>query len=261
MMCNGLSKGALILAVSVLNCSVASASMVTIGGQSNIFGAGHAAPPMGVLGSGLLPPVFSFSAGAGQVLTFSSVSGSVRIDNDNNPGYSNGPDGGTLYTSTNVSSVGGISGVVHDAKTMFLVGVFLDGSEPVDPPPSTLNFSASALGENFATLAPSLRQVFFIGDGLTGTGSGSVQQFYVPTNATRLYMGFADAYDGTIGGAPGYYIDNDGELIATFEISSVAAVPEPTSLALTCLGSGVLGICIRRSRRRQDCSKEDSLCL
>ncbi|HEY3242752.1 MAG TPA: hypothetical protein VGM03_05305 [Phycisphaerae bacterium] len=39
---------------------------------------------------------------------------------------------------------------------------------------------------------PGLRQPFFIGDGLTGTGSGAVQQFLVPDGATRLFLGTID---------------------------------------------------------------------
>jgi hypothetical protein len=63
-----------------------------------------------------------------------SVIGIVRIDIDDNPGYSNGPDGGTLYTRTNVTSMGGIAAVIHDSRTMFLVGVFLDEPSPGSQP-------------------------------------------------------------------------------------------------------------------------------
>ena len=34
--------------------------------------------------------------------------------------------------------------------------------------------------------------MFFIGDGLTGTGSGAVQQFVVPAGATRLFLASSD---------------------------------------------------------------------
>src|SRR6185503_18893334 len=140
------------------------------------FGAGHASPPQPQGGgAGTLPPGVSFTAGPNQVLTFSSVTGSVRIDFDQTPGGSNGPDGGTNYTRTDITSFGGISGITHDQRTMFMVGVFLGDTEPSDPAPARLNFSDTALTQNFGSLAPQLRQVFFIGDGLTGTGSGATQ--------------------------------------------------------------------------------------
>jgi hypothetical protein len=54
--------------------------------------------------------------------------------------------------------------------------------------------------------------VFFIGDGLTGTGKGNVQKFAVPRGATRLFLGIADG--GSFGGPPGCYGDNLG----TFQV-------------------------------------------
>jgi hypothetical protein len=44
-------------------------------------------------------------------------------------------------------------------------------------------------------VSPGVQQVFFIGDGLTGTGSGTTQQFVVPPGATRLFLGTMDAYE------------------------------------------------------------------
>ncbi len=223
------------------------AANLSVPGDANIFGAGHASPPQPQGGgAGTLPPGFSFPAGAGQVLTFSSVTGSVRIDFDQTPGGSNGPDGGTVYTRTDITSFGGISGVTHDQRTLFMVGVFLDGTEPVDPAPARLNFSDTALTGSFATLSPLLNQVFFIGDGLTGTGTGATQQFFVPSTATRLFLGFADSYtmsENTITGAPGFYADNDGSLSATFTV-----VPEPSAGVL--LGIGSLLLAARGFHRR-----------
>jgi hypothetical protein len=70
--------------------------------------------------------------------------------------------------------------------------------------------------------SPALDQVFFIGDGLTGTGTGQEQTFNVPTGADRLYLGFADSFDSV----PSFYADDVGSLTATFEITTAA--PEPT---------------------------------
>lgn len=95
-------------------------------------------------------------------------------------------------------------------------------------------------GTSFNSISPGLNQIFFIGDGLTGTGTGEVQTFYVPTGATRLFLGVID--DG------GYY-DNRGQIDATItpRISSVAAgVPEPTTWAMMILGIGAIGLAMRR---------------
>ena len=100
-----------------------------------------------------------------------------------------------------------------------LVGVFETATGPTSgTPPATLDFTV--IGTNFASLSPALNQVFFIGDGLTGDGSGSVQQFMVPLGATRLYLGCADA--GNYNGSPGAYSDNSGTFTVSFQVSSTA---------------------------------------
>ena len=91
---------------------------------------------------------------------------------------------------------------------MFLAGVFLDDSEPVVPPPARLMFNDQIIA--FHSISPLLRQTFFVGDGLSGTGCGDLQQFYVPATATRLYLGFLDAPQWL--GLPGAYEDNGGAL-------------------------------------------------
>jgi hypothetical protein len=118
---------------------------------------------------------------------------------------------------------GGISGVQHGELTLFLVGVFLDDDEPGDPAPPRLDFSNDALTDDFLELAPALRQTFFIGDGLAG---GSEQIFHVPAGATRLFLGFADAFDfGDPIGPPGWYDDNLGQLVVDLELDQLKPVP------------------------------------
>ncbi|MGC9948361.1 MAG: IPT/TIG domain-containing protein [Bryobacteraceae bacterium] len=77
-----------------------------------------------------------------------------------------------------------------------------------------------------ATFAPVLNQVFFIGDGLTGTGSGSLQKFYVPAAATQLWLGLADS---NAGGPPSAYGDNAGALSVSGTLNPVQ--PSPPSIA------------------------------
>ena len=91
-------------------------------------------------------------------------------------------------TGTNFSANGGLSGIKYIGRTMFLIGVFLDGAEPTGTAPATLDYSVTS--PLALTVSPLLRQLFFIGDGL-GTG-GANQHFMVPTGATRLFLGFAD---------------------------------------------------------------------
>lgn len=206
----------------------AAAATLVVPAKANIFGAGHLVPPAPGGGSaagpgGILPPVHTFAALDGQVLTFSGVAGAVSCCN----AFTNGPDGGPYASgTTDITSHGGISGIVNDQHTMFLVGVFLDDAEPADPAPPRLDFSAGALGESFAALAPRIGQVFYVGDGLTGTGSGATQAFFVPATATRLFLGFADAKEfGNPTSPPGSYGDNTGQLTAVFDIVPPLVVP------------------------------------
>ena len=106
---------------------------------------------------------------------------------------------------------------------MFLAGVFLDDQEPVDPAPPRLDFSAGALTDDFAKLGPALNQTFFIGD---GQALGMPQVFRAPEGATRLYLGFADAWDfGDPFAAPGYYGDNGGALLVDVWVGVDGPIP------------------------------------
>jgi PEP-CTERM motif-containing protein len=216
------------------------ATTLTIPGDANIFGAGHAsAPAPGGGGAGELPVEFDlgFSAGTGVVLTFSSVTGSVTLNNGSG-NNANDPDGIGSASDIGVNSFDGISGVVGP-NAGFLAGVFLGPSEPADPAPLRLDFTV--ISTSFTSLSPQLNQVFFIGDGLTGNGNGTVQQFNVPVGATRLFLGLADAPN--YHGDPGAYGDNIGSFSATF------FVPEPSPLALFGTGTCLAGLCFWQARR------------
>lgn len=192
---------------------------VTVSGKANIYGAGHASPPVaGFGGSGDLPPVISFSAGAGQTLEIVSATGTVLLDAvTNNAGIGpSGPDGGPFYAPTDVTSTGGLAGIQSNV-TGFLTGVFLDDSEPTGGGPAVLDFTSGGLGTNFTTLSPLIGQVFFIGNGRTS--SGAVQKFQIPSTATRLFLGVVDAADGdNAAGPPQAYGDNGGSFTTTVRI-------------------------------------------
>src|SRR2546428_8525050 len=154
--------------------STASTVSFSVVGDANIFGAGHPVPPEpGGYGAGTLPPGVAFPPGPGRVLTVTNVTGCVTMTVSF--GVCDGGDGSTfVLMPTDVTSYGGISGIDHDTNG-FLVGVFLNPSEPMDPAPPVLDFRGTAVGTNFSTLSPVVGQIFFIGDGLTGTGVGSLQ--------------------------------------------------------------------------------------
>jgi hypothetical protein len=172
---------------------------------------------------GIDPALFSFAAVPGQTIVFSSVTGTTDCDGLAGACAPTGPDG-NLGADALVSAVGTLSGInVRGAFSLTLWGVFLDAGLPGSAPP-TLDFRNA---ENFTTLSPLIGQVFWIGDGLTGTGSGTPQTFVVPNTATRLFLGFGDFFGG----------DNSGTLTATFNLTTPSGVPEPgTGL---CWGPGL----------------------
>jgi hypothetical protein len=61
--------------------------------------------------------------------------------------------------------------------------------------------------------------MFFIGDGLTGVGTGSVQAFFIPVGATLRYLGIPDqceSYDPT-----GCHADNSGVLMRRRSVNAL----------------------------------------
>lgn len=130
-----------------------------------------------------------------------------------------GPEGDLAPGEGSIMPLAGISG--FDGPEGALVGVFLSGANPQGAtPPDALDFGPNGLGTGFASLRPALNQVFFIGDGLTGTGTGSRQTFIAPAGAARLFLGIADAY--AFWGVPGAYDDNMGAFYVL-----VSGVPRP----------------------------------
>jgi hypothetical protein len=239
----GCKRSILVLALVAGTLGLAShdarAGYVSVNGTSNIFGAGHAvAPDPGSYGPGTLPPAIDLFAAPGRTLTFDMVAGQVSCLTS--MGWYNGPDGGTYATGdTDILSFNGISGITHATRTMFLVGVFTDGTVPEGAAPSRQNASSASSALSWS---PQLFQTFFIGDGLTGEGTGSVQVFHVPDGATKLYLGFADAYGfGDPIGLPGSYNDNSGSVDVFYKM-----VPAPSTFAFAAGGASLL---LARRRR------------
>jgi hypothetical protein len=127
-----------------------------------------------------MPPSVQLPGGV-SVVTFPTVKGKVTARMGSLP-YK-GP-GGDEKGETDITSYGGISGIVDRRHGQFLVGVFLTDDPPANFAPRRLDFTKH---ERFRTLAPRVGQTFFVGDGRDRT-------FRVPPGATRLFLGFADAF-------------------------------------------------------------------
>jgi hypothetical protein len=264
-------------------------SGVTVDSKSNIYASGLASTAgIGPNGPGLLPPFVTLPSGVGRVLQFSSVSGTVSYNDVDAPtqylGQYNGPDGGAvLFADANFPSnflttssppglisplegspttfyvdmdpFGGISGMTlfestpADRRVMFLAGVFLTDAPPAAPAPASLDFSSTAIGRSFTTLSPLLQQTFYIGDGLTGEGSGSTQSFLVPDGATRLFLGIVDG--SYFVGGPDYYDNNAGTFSATFEVNTVPEIDPHSSVSAVSLLVAALALVERRRHTRR----------
>lgn len=153
---------------------------------------------------GVLPAIITLAA-AGGALTFSDVRGRIGCVRGS---YFEADGGKCVGGNTNLRSAGFVSGLVAHERSLFLTGVFL--GDPPGPAPDGIDFSQAATGMSFTQLSPGLGQSFFIGDGLTGTGSGAAQRFRIPPGATKLYLGIVDGQ--LFQGYPGAYGDNTGSM-------------------------------------------------
>ena len=226
---------ALIVAASAMTIgfSAQAATVVTIQGTDDIYNAGNPGSQDGTNPSSI--DVTGLTA-----VTFSDATGQVFLnltsgDNLNDPDGGGSAPGSSFNTGT--TTIAGLTA----PQAGYITGVFLGATTVATPAP--LDFSG---GTSFTSLSPMLQQAFFIGDGLTGDGSGTTQTFYVPTGAKTLYLGISDACG--YNGSPSCYEDNGGSFQIT--VNGGSAVPEPASWALMLVGVGALGGALRGRRER-----------
>jgi hypothetical protein len=220
----------------------ARAATVDVAATTDIFLASqpNGASLSGFFGSDTVPdnsPV-KFDVTAGATLTF-AASGSTSVDG----GCFAGPDGAGCYGDESGFSPPPASNT-YKGPANALIGVFLGpGVTSVQDGPASLDYTDPA-NISMASLSPGLNEIFFIGDGLTGTGDGAVQQFIAPMGATNLYLAVADSIGSSTGNLGSLSVDYTG---ATLD---AGAVPEPATWGLMLLGFGGLGATLRLLRNR-----------
>ena len=204
-----------------------SSGNMTVLSTDVIYAAGNQSS-LAASANGTVPGAISLPSQASSV-SFTSVQGSLTSGcaslkgciTLNGGGNLNDSDGNfaAVSTSSNTGS-GSISGITLPGAGS-LVGVFVAAGGPSGTAPPALDFTSSGIGTSFTTLSPLLDQVFFIGDGLTGDGTGTVQTFNVPAGATQLYLGISDApfYNGS----PGAYGDNSGSYSVAYSMTEASS--------------------------------------
>lgn len=233
-------KQFLMAAALALTATTASALEVTIAGTDSIYGAG-----LGGNGVSTAPQQVDFALASGTFVTVDYIAGATGCCGLNTTPTA-GADGAIFLDAgeTLIRGTNNISGIRAPSQ-MFLAGVFVRSYTPTtqDPRPLDINFISD--GIDFTTLFPDMSQAFFIGDGLTGTGTGQVQKFYAPEGADRLLLGFVDG--GSFRGLPSFYGDNPGSLTMAVNVVSPAAVPLPAGLPLLLAGLGGFALLRRKS--------------
>jgi Flp pilus assembly protein TadG len=134
----------------------------------------------------------------GATLMFDSItgtsgngSGNVQVstaDGNANQIVSLGTNGtSTMYTSRPMNGMSNVRAPINS-----MIAVFLNDNVPTSgSAPAALDFMTTAQ-RDYQSIAPQLKQTFFIGDGRRD--NGEVQQIIVPAGATRLFIGNMDAW-------------------------------------------------------------------
>lgn len=161
------------------------------------------------------PFLVLMTVAGGDRLQFLNVSGDVH----NDPSCCGpGPDGQDDYIGGSASDLG-ISG--YSMPMNCLLGVFLPDQVNGGAAPPSLDFVPAAAKDS-PVYSPAIFQTFFIGDGLRLDGV-TVQEWVVPPNATRLFLGSSDGFG---------WSNNSGSFQLTVnKPGSMVACPPAISLA------------------------------
>lgn len=237
-------KVASALAATVLlaGSAFAATNQVTVPGTADVWLAGQANGTIlqGVYALSDSAPANSPVLGstglnmtAGSYLTF-AVTGTTNY----NGCQSTTPDGNPCgnFSTVTAGPYFGIS--TYAGPINAVIGVFIGPNTPGGTAPAGVDFS-SAGAQAQATISPLLNQVFFIGDGLTGTGSGSVQQFIIPAGATRLYLGSSDGAGANYNNSGSFSVS-----VSDTGTTSTAPAPVPAASAPILLATGLLLIVV-----------------
>ena len=142
-------------------------------------GGGSTAPTMITLPSGATSVVFNSVTGS--ITTGCASTEGCIVLNNGTGNNANDPDGvGAAPATSSNTGTSSISGMIAPGAG-YLVGLFVPAGGPAGAAPAALDFTSSGLGTSFTSLSPQLDQVFFIGDGLTGNGTGTQQTFNIPS--------------------------------------------------------------------------------
>lgn len=211
-------------------------------GVTNAKGCGLDSSPLdsGVKAQGLVVP--------GQALQFSA---SGNVDTSGNTPPATPPDGeGTWYRITTASSGFGIGSI--RAPYGALIGVFLGPDPPSVPAPPDVDFSGGA--RDLPQLSPLLQQPFFVGSGLTS--SGTRKSFVPPSGAARLFLAVMDdascnsdntgSFQVTVSGLADAGVSQPGLRLPLpggkhWLLSTEAGTPVPTNVCPSGLGGKFYG--------------------
>jgi len=235
-------------------CCIAQADItVTVPATTDIWLAGQ---PNGVYVTGYFSPPSDYAPAnspiainltSGGIITFSNVSGSTSVDDSNFAGPDGFGPGGAYPDQSSFSPYP--ANTYYNGPADALIGVFLNSASGPLPINTSnvptgfvhgLDYQASG-NEGLGAYSPLLDQIFFIGDGLTDTGSGSTQQFTPPAGATTLYLAVADSVGSSVG--------NEGSITATVQGQGIS-VPEPGTTLLLTLQLGAALLVLLALRRR-----------
>ncbi|AVO33818.1 hypothetical protein [Ottowia oryzae] len=259
-MVKGIQVAVSLALMGVAGGAAAQSFVVSIDAKSNLFYAGTGLTPstgnctfnpsIG-LGDGVYPPNMTLPAGLRAIQITTSNAGvsfggggfpaGTTPDGHQNAGSSAAPSATVSYNSS-----GTMPGLQFSGRYGTLAAVFLDGATlaPVSPYNSTALNSFTSADLSQATISRGLKNPFFIGDGTVtdwvaagGTPNGTEQRqtMQVPTGATRLFFGFADA--AGVSGVNQCYMDNTGTINAAIVMAvsddegSVSAGSASTAVA------------------------------